>query len=512
MAVNGAASFTNVPPTTISLTAQGGGNTLGRLSSTGDVGSVNLSVYGFQPASIVDNNDFSLGLQGWDVGSAPVNLIEHEESGGGSLARQSTSRGAHTATAKIRAERPRDAKPEDSLLAALTQNATPKGGNMDLLLATSGIGVQSVSRTFDVAPDTARIKVRYRFITTEAPAGYFGSQYNDNYSISIRTIDGGLSHIVGNSMNRLGIDAFDANGVTAWYSMTLPIQSDGLGKAKAGGETVQVDFAVTNIGDGDFDSAVLIDYIEQEPLSVSSDLSIACPNQTIVFQVDGSPSGTITWTGGGQPAMGNGAQFVTRFAQPGQMTIRAEQDDNGTIRSADATVNIWETSGSGWAAQFPTSTLTTDLVQSFRDDVDSFIGALRAGNATVNIAATLRPPERAHLMHYSYKISQESLDPETVPEYQGVDICWTHRDAMGNVDIPAYTSAAQALVNAYGIQFPPALQSRHTQGRAIDMNISWAGDLAIQTAGGAGQTITTLPRTGAGNVALHGIGAGYGVL
>jgi hypothetical protein len=511
--VNGAASFANIPPTTISLTVQGDGNMFGRLSSAGDVGSAIIRAHGFRPASVVDNNDFSLGLQGWEVGSAPASLIAHDESGDGSPKRRSTVRVARNAEGQARGERSRHDKPEDSLLTALAQKmAASKGSDMDLILTTSGIGGQSLSRTFEVAPDTARIKVRYRFITSEAVAGYFGSQYNDDYSIAIRTLNGGLTHIVSNSMNRLGIDAFDENGSTAWYSATLPIHGNGLGKSKAGSETVQVDVAVTNIGDGDFDSAVVIDYIEQEPLSISSDLSIACPNQAVTFEVEGSPPGTITWTGGGQPAAGNGAQFVTRFAQPGQMTVRAEQNDNGNVRSADATVSIWETSGSAWAAQFATSTQTTDLVQPFRDDVDDFIDALRAGNATVNIAATLRPPERAHLMHYSYRISQDGLDPETVPEYQGVNICWTHRDANGTVDVPASTAAARAMVNAYGIQFPPALQSRHTQGRAIDMSVTWTGDLDIQAAGGATQTITTTPRTGAGNVALHGVGAGYGVL
>lgn len=55
-------------------------------------------------------------------------------------------------------------------------------------------------------------------------------------------------------------------------------------------------------------------------------------------------------------------------------------------------------------------------------------------------------------------------------------------------------------------------QSRHTQGRAIDMSAAWTGDLAILAAGGAAQNIATLPRTVAGNLELHAVGAGYGVL
>jgi hypothetical protein len=43
------------------------------------------------------------------------------------------------------------------------------------------------------------------------------------------------------------------------------------------------------------------------------------------------------------------------------------------------------------------------------------------------------------------------------------------------------------------------------------MNISWIGDLVIADGNGQQQTITSLPRTGAGNSDLHGIGATYGV-
>lgn len=511
ISLNGKVSFNNVPPTTISLVAQGAGSALGQLSTTGDVASAIVRVHGFRSASAVDNKDFSSGLQGWDVGTAPVSLIAHDESGGGSVKRQSTAIRSGAVKVARGVEGLRRATPRGSVLSAITRGSESKG-DMDMVLATNDAGSQSVSRTFDVAAGTSRIKVRYRFVTTEAPAGYFGSQYNDNFGITVRSKNGGDSRIVSNSMNRLGIEAFDSNGATRWYSLTLPTHGDGEGKSKAGGETVQIDVVVTNIGDGEYDSAVVIDYVEQEPLSVSSDVATACSNETVTFQVDGSPPGIITWTGGGQPSTGNGAQFVTRFAQPGQMTVRAQQSHNGTVRSADATVSIIETSGSGWVARFPTSDVTTDLIQPFRDAVDDFVAALRGGNAAVNIAATLRPPERAHLMHYSYRIAHQGLAPETVPAYQGMDICWTHRDANGNVDLPASTSAAQAMVNGYGIQFPPALQSRHTQGRAIDMSIAWAGDLAIQDAGGTGHSIMTLPRTGAGNVALHGIGAGYGVL
>jgi len=79
-------------------------------------------------------------------------------------------------------------------------------------------------------------------------------------------------------------------------------------------------------------------------------------------------------------------------------------------------------SGPAWTNQFPASTRTADLLPAFAAHVESFIGALRAARVTVAISATLRPPERAYLMHYCYRIARDLMDPDTVPTMDGVDI------------------------------------------------------------------------------------------
>lgn len=66
-------------------------------------------------------------------------------------------------------------------------------------------------------------------------------------------------------------------------------------------------------------------------------------------------------------------------------------------------------------------------------------------------------------------------------------------------------------MQGYHIVFKPAPTSRHTEGKAIDMDISWTGDLTITNAAGAQTVIKTTPLTGAGNTTLHGGGAGCGV-
>jgi hypothetical protein len=65
------------------------------------------------------------------------------------------------------------------------------------------------------------------------------------------------------------------------------------------------------------------------------------------------------------------------------------------------------------------------------------------------------------------------------------------------------------MVAAYGTVYRPSLTSRHTEGRAVDMDISWNGTLAIAGANGQNVSIATTPRNG-GNAELHSVGAGYG--
>lgn len=166
-----------------------------------------------------------------------------------------------------------------------------------------------------------------------------------------------------------------------------------------------------------------------------------------------------------------------------------------------------ELSGAQWVARFPGSTSTSDLTDTFGSAVDNFIAALRQAGATVIVSATLRPVERAYLMHWSWKIVQ-GTSPSSVPTRDGVNIEWVH--ATNN----ASTQAAQDMVNAYGIAnlgVAPSLNSRHTQGNAIDMSISWRGNLSIVNANGATVAITSTPRTGM-NSNLHAVGATYGVI
>lgn len=169
-------------------------------------------------------------------------------------------------------------------------------------------------------------------------------------------------------------------------------------------------------------------------------------------------------------------------------------------------------SGSQWVSHFPNSASIDDLVEPFRTNVRRFVAALQQAHATVAIAATLRRPERAYLMHFAFAIAREGADPNGVPAKAGVDIQWVHRDAQGVPDLAASKSAAEQMVQGYGIVFKPALTSRHIEGKAVDMTIEWQNNLVIATSNGTSRTITSAPRTGSGNADLQKVGSSFGVI
>ncbi len=113
--------------------------------------------------------------------------------------------------------------------------------------------------------------------------------------------------------------------------------------------------------------------------------------------------------------------------------------------------------------------------------------------AQVTISATKRPEERAYLMHWSWMIAKGHYDASKVSAKAGVNINWWHGDQAKS------EAAAQEMVDGYGInnlQVAPSLKSRHIEGNAIDMSISWSDSLKIKNADGTDVSITSTPRDG----------------
>jgi len=104
-----------------------------------------------------------------------------------------------------------------------------------------------------------------------------------------------------------------------------------------------------------------------------------------------------------------------------------------------------ELSGPAWVARFPTRTDVAALEAGFQANVRRFLEALGEAGATIEITATLRPVERAYLMHFAYGIAKQHSSPQGIPAQPGVDIVWAHPTDDES------RQAAQQMCDGYGI-------------------------------------------------------------
>jgi hypothetical protein len=165
-------------------------------------------------------------------------------------------------------------------------------------------------------------------------------------------------------------------------------------------------------------------------------------------------------------------------------------------------------SGPVWVEAFPVGASLDDLHVTFGAQVRQFVEALEEAGAAVEVLTTRWSPEAAYLMHWAWRIAKEDYDPRRVPAMEGVDIAWWHGD------IHASKEAAQEMVEAYGIdalEAAPSLNSPHIQGNAIDMNISWEGDIPIRDSGGIEHLIASEAADGI-NQELLAVAKTYGLV
>lgn len=166
-------------------------------------------------------------------------------------------------------------------------------------------------------------------------------------------------------------------------------------------------------------------------------------------------------------------------------------------------------SGAAWwhanQAKFPNSAKLADLNPPFRDRATKFVNALVAAGARVSVTSTLRHPIRAYLMHYCWTVANGIDAPGAVPPKPGCAIDWDH----GN--LAQSRAAAREMVDLFGMAHVAALQGRHIDGHAVDMNVDWSGTLSIADASGQMHALGA-PRSGETNSGLHAVGATYGVI
>lgn len=230
----GSVTFENVPPRLLVASAESAPDAFGMTGALGDGQTVDVVATGFGAPSAAVGHDLARGIDGWRAPAGSVALVPHEDSVG-----------------------PRDAFLEDG---AARRSGLAGDDDVDLQLTAAGEGVQRASRTFRVAPGTRSVTVRYRFVTAEAASGYLGSEYNDGFGVSIRSQAGGGRAWEQSSVTGLGRAAFGADGSTAWRELELPV---------SGGDVVQVDLVVANVGDGTHPSRLVVDRIEQGALAIS---------------------------------------------------------------------------------------------------------------------------------------------------------------------------------------------------------------------------------------------------
>jgi hypothetical protein len=81
----------------------------------------------------------------------------------------------------------------------------------DLVLTTAGEGPVSVSRTFRVLPGSFNARLRYRFVTWEYPT-YYGTRFDDTFSVVVRSASGGVLASKAGSLNSLPPSAYTVTG------------------------------------------------------------------------------------------------------------------------------------------------------------------------------------------------------------------------------------------------------------------------------------------------------------
>ena len=259
---NGVVDLANIPAATVSVSAHVPvANRDGATGTMGDAGSVTVVLSEMGTPSDVANNDFSQGYAGWDVSKAPVALVNHVEGNYQPAAVKAMAGAAKLAGSTAKAAPPgnRAGGPPMKPAAAAATGRPAKAaaaGDVDLAVFTYGQGERGVVRTFRTTPGTTDIRVRYRFITTEVPGGYYGSQFDDYFRVLARSQS--TPNLVGeaNSMNGLGLFAFDyATGATGWRDVRLPVNPNG--------DVVQVYAGVANVADPYYDSAVVVDIVQE---------------------------------------------------------------------------------------------------------------------------------------------------------------------------------------------------------------------------------------------------------
>lgn len=203
-----------------------------------------------------------------------------------------------------------------------------------------------------------------------------------------------------------------------------------------------------------------------------------------------------------------GLKQVDGRVDPNGRTLKLLLAHLSPYKPAPGSVSAARLSGASWfrnqQAKYPNSDSLTTLDGSFKKKVEPFLAALKAAGVAVRISSTRRNKHRAYVMHHCWMIAKGKLSAAEVPLDPECDIVWDHGSAAASVD------AAKAMVECFALRYQPSLNSRHIAGRAIDMTLSWTGEVKIKDALGRVHSLAS-PQDGS-NPTLHKVAATYGVI
>ncbi len=127
---------------------------------------------------------------------------------------------------------------------------------LEFNVTISGIQLQMVSKIFMTEKNSTSVYVRYKFVTSEFLNGYFGSRFDDYFTMTIRSKKG-YCETISQSMNGLGIGAFNNfTGEIDWYILKLKVNEES--------ELVRIDVGIANVADEFYLLSVIVDKIGVE--------------------------------------------------------------------------------------------------------------------------------------------------------------------------------------------------------------------------------------------------------
>jgi len=449
-------TLSNFPGRTVLVAVTGPTGLPGAAASIAGTPFADVVLLAFGTPVAAPNNDFSSGTNGWlNTNGASLTLIAHAESpgptGGATAAVQKAAK------VKAQADSPTD---------------------QDLKIATSGEGPRTVTYTFTPPADAKTARLKYRFQTDEFPT-YFGTQYNDSFSVILRT-QGGKKATIAGAMNELGQAAFDSSGSTAWKELTVELATPG--------EPVEVDVTVANVGDGVVDSSVIVDLVTTSPLAIpsaalfdidNSKLTMLSASEHTYFGGNTRVNATFTVTG---PETATLSKLELQVSQAGVLKA------TGKLTSALESTVYKKLSASG--VTIATATLAFEIPGSELGTVN----ASTDGALSLKLVATADDGSTAE---------KDMGSVQLLDQWKGTDRYGGRDEALGGDD---WTTAVLRDVcdavdlkwgdfsNMNGGKFAP--HSSHKDGHDVD---GWYDGYNARDAAAATKMIELLNTTGVGN-------------